>query len=182
LERTALGIFAFAILLIAGVQIANAGEVIPSIGMTRAIDSSDDEARVFGGLAFRGRILPILKSEIGVSYRTEEVDPSLTMRMWPVTASLWLTPIPALYAGAGVGWYHTTLDYDQDEIAFPIDDETRQEFGIHIGGGVNVPLGTQAGLDLQGRYVMMRDQESRLIPEKFDADFWQSSLGLAIHF
>jgi hypothetical protein len=29
---------------------------------------------------------------------------------------------------------------------------------------------------------MMRDQESQLIPETFDPDFWQTTLGLAIRF
>ena len=27
----------------------------------------------------------------------------------PVTASLWLSPVPTLYAGAGIGWYNTRV-------------------------------------------------------------------------
>jgi opacity protein-like surface antigen len=100
--------------------------------------------------------------------------------MWPVTASLWVTPVPALYAGAGVGWYHTTLDYQG---ALPLDDETSQDFGVHLGGGMKVPMGSAVALDLGGRYVMMQDQEeSQLVPDTFDPDFWTLAAGLAFRF
>jgi opacity protein-like surface antigen len=138
---------------------------------------------VFGGLAVRAPLLPFLATEIGVSYRTESrFDDAMELRMWPVTASLWVAPIPGLYAGAGVGWYNVTRHYDQDRVPFPISDETSQEFGVHVGGGLTVPVASKVGLDLNGRYVMMRDQQSRLVPEEFDPDFWTSSLGLAIRF
>jgi hypothetical protein len=61
-------------------------------------------------------------------------------------------------------------------------DQTRQEFGVHVGGGVRVPVGPRASLDLGGRYVMLRDQEDPLVPERFDPDFWTADLGLAIRF
>ncbi len=158
---------------------ARAAELIPSVGLTRTIDGGND-TRTFGGLALRTPIVPLLAGEIGVAYRSESrFDDQLHVRMWPVTASLWLTPVPALYAGAGVGWYNVTLDYDD---ALPIRDETRQEFGVHVGGGMRVPVAPSATVDLNGRYVMMRDQESRLVPEKFDPDFWQLSLGLGLRF
>jgi opacity protein-like surface antigen len=96
--------------------------------------------------------------------------------MWPVTASLYLRPVPALYAGAGVGWYHTTFDYAS---GVPLADETHQDFGVHVGGGFQVPLGAGAAVDLNGRYVMLRDQDSHLVPEKFNPDFWTTSIGLA---
>jgi len=127
--------------------------------------------------------MPMVKSEIGVAYRSESrFNEQLTVRTWPITASLWLQPIPALYAGGGVGWYQITNDYDQSKIAFPVQDNTHSEFGIHLGGGLRVPLAPAAAVDLNGRYVMMREQESPLIPEKFNPDFWTTSLGLAIGF
>ena len=39
-----------------------------------------------------------------------------------------------------------------------------------------------AAVDLQGRYIMMRDQQSRLVPERFNPDFWNLTAGLALHF
>ena len=179
IRRALIGAIAFAMTLVVGIQVAHSAEIIPSIGLTRSKDS--DETKTFGSLAFRGNILPILQTEIGVAYRSENfADDSFEMRMWPVTASLWLTtPIPALYAGGGAGWYHTTLDY-ADATGF--DTETREEFGVHLGGGVKVPVFPSAALDLHGRYVMMREQEQRLIPERFKPDFWETKLGLAFHF
>jgi hypothetical protein len=182
LDRAVIGLLLFLVLLLIGVQVANATEIIPAVGLTRPVEG-ESNAQVFGSLGFRSDLLPFMKSELGIAYRTESrFDDRLTMRMWPITASLWLTPLPMLYAGGGVGWYNITFDYDQDEIPTPIEDQTQQEFGVHLGGGLKVPLGPAAGLDLNGRYVMMRDQESRLVPEKFDPDFWTTSLGLAIKF
>ena len=182
LDRAVIGSLVLLTLMLLGAQIAKATEIIPSVGLTKPVDGNED-AKLYGSLGVRGNLLPILKTEVGVAYRQEDrLDDQLHVRMWPVTASLWLTPIPALYAGGGVGWYNITFDYDQDRIAVPVSDETRQEFGVHLGGGVMVPLGSAAALDLNGRYVMMRDQQSRLIPEQFDPDFWQSSLGIAFKF
>jgi len=164
-----------------GTIAAHAAEIIPSVGITRSARPGDSaQAQLSGGLAVRGELLPLLKSEIGVSYRSEDrMNGALTTRMWPVTASLWLTPLPALYAGGGVGWYHTTLDYN-DSLALP--SETRQDFGVHVGGGLRVPLASSAALDLNGRYVFLQDQNSRLVPSTFDPDFWTTSVGLAIRF
>ena len=181
LDRAIIGALLILVVLLLGVQIARAGELIPALGWTRAING--DQTKMFGSLAFRGDLLPFLKSEVGAGYRSEsKFDEQLKVRMWPVTASLWITPLPTLYAGGGVGWYHTTFDYDQSKIAFPIADQTKEEFGVHLGGGMQVPLAPFAAIDVNGRYVMMRDQQSRLVPEKFNPDFWSSSLGLAFKF
>ena len=179
LDRAVLGTLVLLTLLLLGMQSAQAGEVVPSVGLTRNVNS-DNEAVMMYGLAFRGALAPFLKSEIGVGYRSESVvDDALDVRQWPVTASLYLTPVPAFYAGAGVGLYHTTFDYAS---GVPFEDETRQDFGMHVGGGFNVPISPNVGLDLNGRYVWMEDQESPMLPTSFDPDFWTSSLGLAIKF
>ena len=171
-----------ALLLVAAIIVplpASAGEIVPSIGITRSMDG-DGEAKVFGGLAIRGRVIPFVKSEVGLSYRSESLnDGDLEVRMWPLTASLWLTPIPTLYAGGGVGWYHTTLEYDQ---ALGLSNETEQKFGVHLGGGVAVPLAPMAAIDLQGRFIFMEKQRSQLPPNEFDPDFWSTSVGLAFRF
>ena len=136
--RFLIGGLAFMAMILVGIRIANAGEFIPSVGITRPADSDNDESKVFGGLAVRGHLTPIIKTEIGAAYRSESrFNDNLDIKMWPVTASLWLTPVSSLYVGGGVGWYHTTFDYDD---ALPMDDETHQEFGVHLGGGLTVPL------------------------------------------
>jgi len=168
-------------MFLAMVPVARAGEIIPSVGITKSAKDSNANAEVYGGVAFRGNILPMLKSEVGIAYRRESrLNGDLMVRQWPVTASLWLAPIPALYAGGGVGWYHTTLDYSE---SLPLlTDETHQRFGVHLGGGVEVPLGQSAAVDLNGRYVYLGTEQSQLPPEQFDPDFWTTTVGLAFHF
>lgn len=167
-------------LALADARSAQAVEIIPSVGITKSAKNSSESARVYGGLAVRGSLLPFIKSEVGVAYRNEErLNGNLDVKMWPVTASLWLSPIPSLYAGGGVGWYHTTLDY---AAALPIQDQTSQEFGMHLGGGLAIPIATRAALDLNGRYVFMDSQQTQLPPTTFDPDFWSTTIGLAIRF
>jgi len=169
-----------AVLALAGFRSVGAVELIPSVGITKSARNSGEQARVYGGLALRGSFLPLLKSEIGVAYRKEQrLADNLDVKMWPVTASLWLTPIPTVYAGGGVGWYHTTLDYPP---TLPVQDETHQEFGMHVGGGLAIPLSGAAALDLNGRYVFMDSQQTKLPPSSFDPDYWSTTLGLAIRF
>lgn len=156
---------------------ADAAELIPSVGVTRAVHE-DEAVRFQGGLAIRGRLAPLLNTEIGVTYRKEErLNGGLDVRMWPVTASVWLAPLAGLYAGGGVGWYFTTLDYSLPGFR----DETRQKFGLHVGGGIRVPLTPILSTELSGRYAYVGNIETRVdAPRTTDPDFWSVSLGLAI--
>ena len=165
-------------LLLAGVQLARAAEIIPAIGLTHTVDGGQN--RAFGSLALRAGVAPMLKGELGLAYRSEEMNGGdLKVKSWPVTASLWLSPLPTLYAGGGVGWYNTTLDYKE---TLPFKDETSRKFGVHLGGGFQIPLGPLAALDLSGRYVFLDKQKSQLPPNEFDPDYWSTSVGLAIKF
>ncbi len=178
LERGMVRALAVLGLLLLGAQVARAGEIVPSVNLTRSVHGSTD-TKASGGLALRGNLSPLFKTEIAASYRTEDRGSDLTLRQWPITASLYLSPVPMIYAGAGVGWYHTTFDYSSNVL---FKDETKENFGVHLGGGFQVPVGPVASLDLGGRYVHMKKQERKLIPPKFDPDFWTTSLGLAIKF
>jgi len=165
-----------------GVAVARAagGEFIPSVGVTKAVKNDGADAKLYGGVEFRGNIAPMLQTGIGVSYREEErAGDLLKVRMWPVTGSLWLRPIPNLYAGGGVGWYYTTYHYAPST---GIDNSTKQQFGVHLGGGFEVPLTPVVGLDMNGRYIFMKKAHSELPPEAFNADFWTTGVGLAFKF
>ena len=169
-----------ALVMCAAVQHAQAAtEIIPSVGLTRTVDS--DEAKSDVGLALRSSAIPgVADIELKGQYRKEDVlGGAITQRQWPITASLWLTPLRVVYAGAGVGWYHTTLDYNGP--GAPPDD-TFQRFGVHAGAGFRVPFGSALALDLNGRYVWLQDQETAIIPREFNPDFWDMSLGLAFRF
>jgi opacity protein-like surface antigen len=174
------GTLLLAVLVAASADTSQAVQIIPSIGYTKGMDSDAGDGKLSGGLAIRAAILPFLSAEGGITYRQESFfDDNLTVRMWPVTASLWLTPVPLLYAGGGLGWYRTTYDYRS---TLPIEDATTDQIGIHLGGGLSVPLSPALGLDLNGRYVFMQADDSLEFPTEFDPDFWSASLGLAIKF
>ena len=180
MDRILFGAFLFLALLLIGIGAARAAEIVPSVGMARAT-SGDGSIKIFTGVALRGSILPMVKSEIGIAYRNEPYfGGALNVRMWPVTASVWLTPLPTLYVGGGAGWYHTTYDY---KAGTGIQDQTSQEFGTHVGGGFAIPLVPMiASLDLNGRYVKMRDKDSPIAPGGIKQSFWVTSLGVAIRF
>ena len=91
---------------------SRAMKLIPSIGFTKAMEPTAGPGKLFGGLALRASLLPFLSAEGGIAYRQDSfANGDLKLRTWPVTASLWVTPIPVLYAGGGVGWYRTSYDY-----------------------------------------------------------------------
>jgi opacity protein-like surface antigen len=87
-----------------------------------------------------------------------------------------------LYAGGGVGWYRTTYDLRNPDFK----DATTDKIGVHLGGGVTVPLTPALGLDLNGRYIFMQKDNKltwpTVLPKEFNPDFWSASLGLAIKF
>jgi hypothetical protein len=180
MDRIVIGTLLFLAILLFGIGAARAAELVPSVGLTRST-SGDGDLKTFAGLALRGSVVPLVKSEIGIAYRNEPYfGDNLNVKMWPVTASLWLAPLPTMYFGGGVGWYHTTYDYKE---GLGFQDETSQEFGTHVGGGLNIPLvPAVASLDLNGRYVKLRDKDSPIAPGGLEQSFWSTALGVAIKF
>jgi opacity protein-like surface antigen len=167
---------------ITGVRPAHGAEIVPAVGLTKSVNG-DDQSKAYGSLALRGNLNSFLMAEVQGAYRTENrFDDQLKLRMWPITASMYVKPVNAVYLGAGVGWYQISYDYAETVPSTVAQSHTTQEFGVHLGGGLRVPLAPNAAVDLSGRYVMMRDQESHLVPEKFSPDFWTTSLGLALKF
>ncbi len=178
--RLLIGIVLSVLLLSASADTSQAMQFIPSVGFTKATDAGAGPGKFSGGVALRAGLLPFLKVEGGISYRQESfANGDLKVRMWPVTTSLWLTPVPMLYAGGGVGWYRTTYDYSN---TVPFADVTTNQLGVHLGGGVAVPLSPALGLDLNGRYIFMQRERSLQFPTQFNPDYWSTSLGLAFKF
>lgn len=177
-DRNALIAAAFAslaaLMMCAAIK-AQAAEIIPSFGITEAKDA--DNAKPIVGLALRGTAIPsVLDLEVRGQYRQEErFNGAIKDRMWPITASAWFMPLRAIYAGAGVGWYNTTIDYQNSALA----SDTSNKFGVHAGVGVRMPMSDRVAVDVNGRYVWLKDQETLIIPQKFNPDFWDVSAGLA---
>jgi Outer membrane protein beta-barrel domain len=180
LDRVVIGLLVLLAMLLAGLQAARAAEIVPSVGLTHAT-AGDGGYKTFAGLALRGSVLPMGKAELGVGYRKDSyLNGDLDVRMWPVTGSLWLTPLPMFYFGGGAGVYQTTYDYN-DALALPND--TSSEFGTHLGGGVTFPIiPAIASIDLNGRYVHLREKGTLLSPGSIKQSFITTSLGVAIKF
>mgnify|MGYP000859478462 CR=1 FL=1 len=112
-----------------------------------------DNGRFMVGAAARLKLGGI-GVEGSVDYRTEKyADDNIVVRTWPVSATGLLYPLPFLYGLAGMGWYNTTIDYDQDVNTFKnIKDETKQKVGWHFGGGLEIPFGLGKTLAADIRY------------------------------
>ena len=173
------GTLLLAILLSATAGTSRAMEFIPSLGLSKSTDSNGGDAKFSAGVALRAPLFPYLSAEGGITYRQESITNDLEARMWPVTASLWVTPLPMLYAGGGLGWYRTTYDYSS---TVPFEDLTTNQVGVHLGGGLRLPLTPSLGLDLNARYIFMQQENSLQFPTEFNPDFWSTMLGLAIKF
>jgi opacity protein-like surface antigen len=137
-------------LLLAGVAHADLGLGAKGAWVTNR--DTDDSVGMVGGFLRLGP--PMLSLEAGVDYRNEELANDLSMKTWPVTVGVVFQPIPILYAVAGVGWYHTTLDFSMPSSAV-YKDETTTEFGYHAGAGLRFTIvpAVSAIADVRYSYV-----------------------------
>ncbi len=144
----------------------------PRAGYYKAQDA--EEGQWFGGAGLRLKMGSI-GFEGSIDYRAEKyVNGNLTIRSWPVMASVLLYPLPILYGVVGAGWYNTTFDYNQDKLIFKfVEDKTDQEVGWHFGGGVELPLGIKSKLAVDIRYVFL-DYDFSEVPDNKDlkSDFF----------
>jgi hypothetical protein len=53
---------------------------------------------------------------------------------------------------------------------------------MHVGGSLRVPLAPAAVVDLHGGHAILCDQQSRLVPQHFNPDFWTATLGQSFGF
>jgi hypothetical protein len=177
IQRAAIGVLVFLLLLLAGLRTAHAVEIIPSIGVSKMSDA--DEQKMFVAVGLRQSLLPRISTELNVGYRKEAEQGAFEMSTIPVTVSLWASPVPMLYAGAGAGAYFQAFRYD-DSLLIP--DESKTQFGAHVGGGFRMPIAPIAKIDLHARYVFLQEESTSLSTAKFDPSFWTASAGLAIGF
>lgn len=138
-----------------------------------------DETTHMGGAMLRLRS-KFLGLEGGVDYRNDDLGNDIDLKTWPVTASLLVFPLKHIYGVAGLGWYHTTLDFP-DESTF--DDQTDSQLGYHLGAGVEVPVVPAVRLTGDVRWLFV-DYEFDDIPDTFgnvDADAVAFNAGLLFY-
>jgi len=179
-DRALVGGIVLLVLVFLGAEMAHSAEIIPSVGIARPAEGGD--SKLYTGVALRTGLAPFIQSELGVAYRKESFAGNAgTATTWPLTASLWFAPIPFLYAGGGVGWYHTSYSFDGVPLVGSLA-ATDQSFGSHFGGGMRMPLAPLVGLDLNGRYVVLEQKDDPSLPSNYDPSFWSVALGLGVKF
>ncbi len=152
----------------------------PQIGIYKSQGS--DDVRVMPGAALRLKLSDALGIEGSINYREDEYgDGVVVARSWPVMVTGLIYIVPNLYGAIGAGWYNTTIEYNfppQALIATP-EDQTKNEFGWHFGGGLELPLGSVAALVGDIRYVFL-DYDFEEFPgsEGTKNDYWVITAGL----
>src|SRR5713101_2883217 len=77
--RVVVGSIIFLAVILFGITASHAGEIVPSIGLTKALNGEPD-AQVYSGVAFRGSLAPLIKTELALAYRSESrYDDQLTV-------------------------------------------------------------------------------------------------------
>jgi len=179
LPRLATASLVFALFMFAGLRAAQAVQIVPSVGLSQATDGGDNKMML--AVALRNGLLPRTQAEIQVGYRSETFEyagQTFDLRTMPTTLSLWVSPVPMLYAGGGVGACFEAIEYGNN--LFPASNDT--QFGTHLGGGLHFSVLPMVGLDLQGRYVYLDKKSTALASGDFDPSFWTLSAGVAIGF
>jgi hypothetical protein len=180
-DRALIGGVVFVVLLLVGMEVAHAAEIIPSVGVSRSADGSSP-AKFYTGVSLRSSIIPMVKADLGIAYRQDDVSNGLAKATtWPMTLSAWLAPVPLVYAGGGVGWYRTSYSF-AGVPGYTALAATNTTFGTHVGGGISWPLVPMLSLDLNARYVMLEKSKDAQVPSNYDPKFWSTSLGLGIKF
>jgi opacity protein-like surface antigen len=153
----------------------------PQIGFQKAGDA--DEGRLMFGGFLRLKVSDALGFEGSINYRTEQyANDMITVRSWPVLASVLFYPVPIVYGIAGAGWYNTTFDFDPGFQQLDLDDKTETNFGWHIGAGAEIPVAENIKLTGDIKYVFLNYDWEDLgdTPlNDFNSNFYIINVGLA---
>jgi len=148
----------------------------PRIGYERSKDADSGEFTF--GAALRARFLSVLGAEGSIDYREDQFGgDAVRFKSWPVMATGLVYPLPVLYGAVGAGWHNVSLDFKDPHL----QDVDGQEFGWHVGGGLEIPLGDAGALAADVRYVFL-NLEAGELPEVVDrdADFYVITVALLL--
>lgn len=151
----------------------------PQVGWSYTADT-EVSSPIFGG-AVRLRLLDFISGEVAASYRSEDVETGGTIETIPVQVSAMLHIVPAVHATVGVGWYRVDANLDAVGMTLRSFDDQASDAGLHVGGGVDVPLSPRLSLNLEARYVFLGydlRESTDLLDVK--ADFLQLGCGILL--
>jgi opacity protein-like surface antigen len=132
----------------------------PLVGVYKGRDG--DGFRVLGGAVLRFRLSEVIGVEGSINYRGEKYNHgSVDVQSWPLMVTGLLYPITFVYGAVGAGWYNTSVSYNALPGApvglTPVSRETKQQFGWHYGGGVELTVFSFLKLVGDIRYVVLNN-------------------------
>ena len=114
-----------------------------------------DKGSYSGGVQARVHFTPVLGLEGSVDYRKDDYDNGVSIKTYPVQASLMGYLIPhspvSPYVLGGTGWYFTQVKGPA------VDTETDNRLGFHAGAGLEVMLNESLSFDGSYRYIWLED-------------------------
>ena len=133
-----------------------------------------------GGEDSAMKVAERLGGELTVGWRVDELE-SGEIRTIPVQVSGLLYVVPAAHLTAGVGWYYVDASFDAVRDRLVHFDDSTWDAGLHLGGGVEIELGSRARLTGDARYVFLGYQLED-VGEVLDvgADFFEIAVGLQL--
>ncbi|MGE5499819.1 MAG: outer membrane protein [Syntrophothermus sp.] len=145
-------------LLFTGMSFINAQGISigigPQLGWQKS--SSADKGSLMYGAALRLRVSEAIGLEGSINYRSEDyANGALNVKTWPIMVSGLIYPVNYFYGLIGIGWYNTTFKYGSQTIVQALQDNTQQNFGWHLGGGVEIPATKTLNITADIRYVFL---------------------------
>ncbi len=143
-----------------------------------------DSGTWFGGVQARLHFAKFFAAEASITFHSNQYeDGDVVVTQYPVqlTAFFYIIPEGPIrpYILGGVGWYYTRYDY-QDNFEVLYDDRTESIFGVHLGAGAEVMLGSRASLNMDVRYIFLNADTDAVIDR--DYNYWQLTAGLNFYF
>ena len=171
------------LLLVLAAASPAAAQVSFGLGIHGGVVSASDADNTVptGGAHARLRLLGFLGLEGAVDYRQEEFSGGLLqVDTVPITLSVLLYPIPVgplqPYLVGGIGFYLSDITVADG----PSNDTSN--VGAHLGGGLDIRLGSSWALHGDVRYVIRELDTNGLGVSSLDADGWQVQVGLTYYF
>jgi opacity protein-like surface antigen len=143
-----------------------------------------DRGTWFAGAKARLHVLRFLAAEASITFhqnRFEHGDVVVTQYPVQLTAFLYILPVGPIrpYILGGVGWYYTRIDYKG---AFAsVSNTTEHFFGVHLGAGAEIMLGSAASIDADFRYIFQNPTTQQVVEDK-NFSYWQVTFGLNFYF
>jgi len=127
-------------------------------GLYKSTDA--DSYKVYGGVQARWRVFPAMSLEGTFDYRSSESYPDNTkVTSYPILASALFYLIPGAkispYLLGGLGWYYSKIEDSSGS-------STTNKPGIHLGGGLDIPLSPDISFNADLRYYFLDYNDQKL--------------------